>query len=349
MDMSYLKEEILSYLHKSMVKTFAVFAVLSCIFLSASSVSSAFVNEDRITLSKSLAHYAIGKVYDFLGMANDAVLEYQKSIQYDDSVYLPHLHLGADYARLSLFNEAKGELVKVHQLNPEDMQSHYLLALIYSSEHDYDKAAGEYELILKKFSTVEPENVEIYGYLAQLYYSQKKYSQAIEQFKKMLQLDPENADVMYLLGSLYVEIKDSPRAIDILKKSITLEPDHDGSLNTLGFLYAEEGKNLDEAQKLIEHALEVSPDNGAYLDSLGWVYYKKGMYDKAFEVLQNADKILKDPVIYDHMGDVCSKMNKTQDAIHYWELSLQLQPGQDSVIKKINKVKNGQVVTNVED
>jgi tetratricopeptide (TPR) repeat protein len=300
----------------------------------------AFLLDDRISFSKGLAHYAMGQIYDLLGMTNNAVLEYERSLKSDtDSSYLPYLRLGANYARLNMLDEAKEALGKVNKINEDDLQSHYLLALIYSAEKDYDKAAGEYELILKKFSSAEPRNIEIYGYLAQLYYSQKKYNQAIKQFEKILELDPENADVMYLLGSLYLEVNDDHNAIEILKKSITIDPEHDGSLNTLGYLYAEIGKNLDEAEKLVARALEISPDNGAYLDSLGWVYYKKGEYEQAAETLLNADKVMKDPVIYDHLGDVYFKMNNVDEAIKYWQLSLELNPDQEHVGKKIDQAK----------
>ncbi|MCK5179434.1 MAG: hypothetical protein KAR32_07875, partial [Candidatus Omnitrophica bacterium] len=120
------------------------------------------------------------------------------------------------------------------------------------------------------------------------------------------------------------------------------------SLNTLGYFYAENNILLDEAKSLVERALVISPDNGGYLDSLGWVYYKKGMYEKALEILTKADKYLKDPVIYDHIGDVHHKMNHIEDAVKYWELSLELLPKQEEIITKINNVKNIQVRRNTE-
>jgi tetratricopeptide (TPR) repeat protein len=238
-----------------------------------------------------------------------------------------------------MLTDAKQELALVQKYNPDDLQSHYLLALIYSSEKDYEKAAEEYEFILKQFSTVEPQNPEIHGYLAQLYYSQRKYDQAIEQFQKMLILDPHNADVMYLLGALYFEVNKDDRAIDLLSQSIKIDPEHDGSLNTLGYIYADHEEKLNEALDLINRALKIRPNNGAYLDSLGWVYYKKGMYDKALEVLSKADTLINDPVVREHIGDVYQKMNRNDEAVKYWELSLQLLPDQENLIKKINDVK----------
>lgn len=298
-----------------------------------------FVFQDRITLSKSLAHYAMGQMYDLLGLPNRAVLEYEKAAQFDEGSYLIHLRLGANYARLDMLEKAEEELRLVQQYQPDDLQSRYLLALIYSTQKKYDQAANEYEYILKSFSEAEPKNIEIYGYLGQLYYSQKKYKQAIEQFEIIRQIESDNPDVLYLLGSLYLEVDQKDKAIELLKEAIKIDPQHDGSLNTLGYLYADSGKNLDEAEKLISQALVVSPDNGAYLDSLGWVYYQKGSYKEALELFIRADKSLKDPVIYDHIGDTYFKLGQYNEAVEYWEKSLILLPEQELIAEKIEKVK----------
>ncbi|MBP9855187.1 MAG: tetratricopeptide repeat protein [Candidatus Omnitrophica bacterium] len=310
--------------------------------------AEAFVSQDRISTSKSLAHYAMGQVYDLLGQTNKAVMEYENAVQFDEGSYLIHLRLGANYARLDMLAKAKEELNLVNRYNPEDLQAHYLLALIYSTEKDYDNAAKEYEHILKAFSSAEPENIEIYGYLGQLYYSQKKYKEAIVQFEKILSLEPQNPDVLYLLGSLYLEIDDKQKAIDLLMRSVKLNPDHDGSLNTLGYIYAEIDLDLDEAEKMVNRALIVSPKNGAYLDSLGWIFFKKGNYQKAIDTFLQADEYLKDPIIYEHLGDVYFKMNKIEDALKYWELSLELLPGQKNVIQKIESTKSIQARKNTD-
>jgi tetratricopeptide (TPR) repeat protein len=329
-------------------KTMRIFIYLgvTALVLCSPVSAKAFVDHDRIAMAKSLAHYAMGFRYDLLGQLNRAVLEYEKAAQFDEGGYLIQLRMGTDYARLNMLSDAIDHLTRVPQLNPEDLQSHYLLALIYSNQKEYDKAAREYEFILKTFAAAEPQNIEIYGYLGQLYYSQRKYDQAIEQFEKILALEPKNADVMYMLGSLYVELGRRDKAMDILKQSISVDSDHDGSLNTLGYLYAEEGKNLDEAMEMIQRAININPANGAYLDSLGWVYYKKGMHEKALEVLTSADSLLKDPVIHDHLGDVYFKLNRAEDAMKYWNLSLEALPGQEEVLKKIEGVKNTQVRRN---
>ena len=322
-------------------KIFCCLSIGAAIFILPTK-AHAFIDEDRISRSKALAHYIMGQVFDLNGQSSQAVEEYKAAADFDEANYWVHLRLGLSYARMNKLADTLREFQSAQQYNPDDMQSHYWLARIYSNLKEYDRAAEEYEIILKKLVKAEPQNTEVYGYLGQLYYSQKKYNQAIEQFEKMLQLDPKNASVLYLLGSLYFEVGQKQKAIDALAKSIQLDPKDDGSLNTLGYIYAENNDRLDEALDLVNRALQISPNNGAYLDSLGWVYYKKGMYDKALEVLKKADVAMKDPVIYSHLGDVCYKMNRFEDAAKYWQLSLQMQPDQKEIIRKLESIKNFQ-------
>lgn len=331
---------------KVAIKAFLALTLVTLFCLIYPQISQAESLKDRLTVAQAIKHYAIGFRYDLLGLTNQAALEYEKAARFDGTSSIIHLRLGAAYARLNMLTEAEQELVLAAEFEPNDIQARYLLALIYSTKKEYDRAATEYEYILNKLSKNNPQNVEIYGYLAQLYYSQKRYEDSIKQFQKILEIDPQNIESMYLMGSLYLESNNIDAAIDILKKAISADPDHDGSLNTLAYIYAEHDMHLDEAMKLITRALEINPDNGAYLDSLGWVYYKKGQYENALEVLKKADALIKDPVIYEHLGDVHLKLNQHEDAVRYWELSLELLPGQEKVIQKINAFKDNQAKQN---
>lgn len=287
--------------------------------------------------SRGLTSYIMGVIYDFNGESEKAIEEFKKSENFADN-YIIHLRLGGEYARTGNLPIAIKELQTVIQHDAENVQARYLLALIYSTQKEFDKAAQEYEAILKSFSQAEPENIEIYNYLGQLYYAQKDYPKAISQYEIILSLNPDNPDVMFTLGSLYLEVNKTEKAVELFSRSIKIDPDYDVALNSLGYVYAEKGDRLDEAQQLIERAIKIDPKNGAYLDSLGWVYYKKGQYDLALQYLKQADDLLKDPVIYEHMGDVYYQLKQSDDAKKYWSLSLKLSPHQQRVIDKLKSM-----------
>ena len=299
---------------------------------------------EQESLALGLSHYIMGLIYDWNGQGGQALLQYKEAAAHDPSSFAIHLRLGANYARAGEFAPAIEELKTSSQINFTDMQPHYLLALIYSAQQQFDKTAEEYEIILKHLSMNDPENVEIYGYLGQLYYSQKKFVKAIEQFQQILKLDPKNVEVMFTLGMLHLDNHDRTQAVDYFKQAITADPNHEGSLNSLGYMYAEDGTNLDEAMTLIKKAIQINPSNGAYLDSLGWVYFKKNMYKEALEFLLKANDLNKDPTICDHIGDAYYQLQNISQAEVFWKKSLEILPDQDTVRKKLENLKKVQEV-----
>jgi tetratricopeptide (TPR) repeat protein len=285
--------------------------------------------------AQGLAHYIVAVCHDLNGESAQAISEYQKSVKYNGLEPAPRLKLGAYYFRLDEISRATEQLEAVTRLAPRVSEAHYLLALIYSSEHKYDLAASEYEFILKSAARDDPADTDAYLYLGQLYYAQAKYPQAIEQFLKILAADPENTTVLDLLGSVYVDSNAASSAIEIFRKVLRIDPQDSEALNSLGYMYAEDGVHLDEAVRMIRKALEIDPANGAYYDSLGWVLYKKGMYAESLMALQKAGTFLEDEVLYDHIGDVYMALKEYTQACQYWRKSLDMDPHQILVQQKI--------------
>ena len=73
----------------------------------------------------------------------------------------------------------------------------------------------------------------------------------------------------------------------LLRAILDDDPDDAGACNDLGYHLADQGRNLDEAERLVRHALAVDrldrrksggaePENAAYRDSLGWVLFRRG-------------------------------------------------------------------------
>ena len=236
--------------------------------------------------------------------------------------------------------EAIEELKRSIELDPQAVQPHALLALVYSAQGKVDLAADEYTLAFENASKHEPENVEIYKSLGAIYLQQKKLKQAEGIFKLILKLTPQDAEAHFYLGSVYYDLKDYPAAEKELKNALKLKPDYHEVLNFLGYFYLEQDRNIDTAGAMIEQALALDPENGAYLDSLGWYYYKKGKFKEALSYLEKAAYFLSDPVIYEHLGDVFLKLGSRENAILNLEKSLKLNSEQDKVKEKLFKLTN---------
>ncbi|MEO5753816.1 MAG: tetratricopeptide repeat protein, partial [Chthoniobacterales bacterium] len=132
------------------------------------------------------------------------------------------------------------------------------------------------------------------------------------------------------------------KAAELFKRAIELDPaDAAQTYNYLGFMWADQNIHLDEAEIYIKRAIAAEPDNGAFLDSLGWLHYRQGNYEQALAELLNAAQELKeeDPTVFEHLGDTYAILNRTTEALDYWQRSLKLDQTNKKVAAKIAEAK----------
>ncbi|HEY8899857.1 MAG TPA: tetratricopeptide repeat protein [Chthoniobacterales bacterium] len=129
------------------------------------------------------------------------------------------------------------------------------------------------------------------------------------------------------------------KAAELFKKSIELDPKNPDAFNALGYMWVERGENLDEAEGLIRRALSLDPGNGAYVDSLGWLHYQRGQFAEALDELLRAAKAMPQPdaVVFEHIGDTYRALNRTAEALLYWQKAAQLDASNKSLLTKIDE------------
>jgi tetratricopeptide (TPR) repeat protein len=294
----------------------------------------------RADTAKSIAHYIMGVSYEFQNEADAALSEYQKAIQVDPSSFAAQMRLGIISSQMGHSFLAIKAFTAAIEIEPGDLQARYLLALVYSSVKDFDRAAQQYETILKTFTTIEPQNIEFYIYLGDLYYSQGKMELGIAQFEKVLVLQPKNTEALLQVGAFYLDHQKHSEGIGLLKRCVEADPGHGDCLNALGYAYAEDNIQLDDAKDMIAKALAMEPENAAFLDSLGWVYFKQGKFEDALVLLRKAVAKEEDPAIYDHMGDVYEKLGQSDKALEMWHKALAIDETMTVLKAKIIRVQS---------
>ncbi|MCM8795120.1 MAG: tetratricopeptide repeat protein [Candidatus Omnitrophica bacterium] len=286
--------------------------------------------------SCALAHYIIAVMREGLGDLDSAIKEYKNALRLDYQSPRIHLSLGTAYLKKNNLSPAITELGLAGKFDPQAVEPHAILALIYSLQNKSQLASKEYEDALKNATKFQPKNVQIYKELVALYLKEKKFMEAKNICQLILDLSPADPETYFYLANSYDALGDRNAAITALKKSLELKPDYPEALNYLGYIYVEEERNLEQAEVMIKKALEIDPDNAAYIDSLGWLYFKQGRYKEALQELERAVSLWDDPVIYDHLGDVYFKAGEIEKAKLSWQKSLELDPKQQKVKAKID-------------
>ena len=191
-----------------------------------------------------------------------------------------------------------------------------------------DKALRDVRAMLKGDANAKSssDDRQVYIALAQMNTRLRRFSDAEQALDKAEQLSSKADDkeyVWFLRGSTFEREKRYTEAEEQFKKVVASDPEHASALNYLGYMLADQNTKLEEALGYIKRAVDLDPTNGAYLDSLGWAYFRLGKYELAEDnLLKASQKINTDPTVHDHLGDLYQKTGRLKLAATNWERAL---------------------------
>jgi len=197
-------------------------------------------------------------------------------------------------------------LQTVVELYPEHAPAHHDLGGAYYQNGDHDSALVHYE----KAVEIDPDNAIYMKSLADFYYSvEGKVEAALAMYIKVVDQQPGNLEALLMAGHLSVALKKFGDAQDFYKRVLEIEPSHQDAELLLEKLqnrqkseagpasvedqYAaihalvDDGRT-NEAVSALEKLLKSHPDFALAHNDLGVLYYQQGDKDKALNSYETA-------------------------------------------------------------
>jgi tetratricopeptide (TPR) repeat protein len=195
-------------------------------------------------------------------------------------------------------------------------------ALLFGENAQADQAVSKLHALLDGSAA----DFEIQLDIAQVYEESKRWGEAEQAIRAAEKIQPDTSGkemTGFLLGAIFERQKKFDQAEEEFRKVLNVNPRNASTLNYYGYMLADRGIRLDEATDFIKRALADDPRNAAYQDSLGWAYFKQNKLDEAEDLLRQAVmRESHDPTILSHLGDVYAKMGKDSLAEAQWQKSL---------------------------
>lgn len=240
------------------------------------------------------------------------------------------------------FKKAAANYEQSLLINPNHAVTYLRLAeLLLAPLKQSDRAVA----LLKDARRRYPDAPEFAYYLAIALREAKNAKESAVTFEEALN-EAQNTNPDILTARFYVDYGAAAeqaglyeKAADLFRKAIAMDPTNAAEpYNYLGYMWAEQNSHLDEAEDAVKRALQLDPGNGAYLDSMAWVQYRQGKFDQALENLKRAVQNLtrEDAVVFEHLGDVYLKLNRTPQAIEAWQKAHALDPSNKDLAAKID-------------
>jgi tetratricopeptide (TPR) repeat protein len=324
------------------------------------------------------AQFYLGRAYEESGNRKEAIEIFSRLLQRtpaDDEESKTNRMLFQQRLAANYWEEGEREkAIAVYQdMAKADPKANALLLQAYRINHQFDKAlplgkeqfekdpsnlqtgieyaqaltdAGktkEGAEILNRLLQSNPEEVDLYIALSQLYMQDKRFSDAEKILQRAEEKNPKDGSdkdrIKFQKATVYERQKDYDRAESLFKELLKNNPSNAMVLNYLGYMLADRGVRLDEALKYVKEALVIDPRNGAYLDSLGWAYFKLNDLQNAETYLLEAEQIVKnDATIVEHLGDLYYKTGDLQKAESYWGRSVSIGTDPDDTQKVRKKL-----------
>jgi tetratricopeptide (TPR) repeat protein len=211
---------------------------------------------------------------------------------------------------------------KALEAYPKDRAIRTTQALLLGQDAQTDQAVAQ----LRQLLDGTPADFEIQLDLAQVQEQARHWPEAEQAVHAAEKIAPQSSDketAGFLLGAIFERQKKFEQAEEQFRQVLNANPRNPSVLNYYGYMLADRGVRLDEATDLIQRALAEDPANPAYLDSLGWSYLKQNKLSEAEEPLrQAASRESHDPTILSHLGDLYSKTGKDDLAEAQWQKSI---------------------------
>ena len=152
---------------------------------------------------------------------------------------------------------ARERLEKAQSMDPELHQATRLLALVYISQKDYQKAVESSE----RFLAMQPDDVTMMKVRMDGYRGLGDDAKADEVFRELSAADPATmAASLYQGAEKEFNAGNTQAAIDTLNRILEIDPEHGMSHYLLGLSYVNLGDNA-KAKSHLEAFVKLMPDH----------------------------------------------------------------------------------------
>ncbi|MDQ7089156.1 MAG: tetratricopeptide repeat protein [Methylococcales bacterium] len=152
------------------------------------------------------------------------------------------------------YDKAQLEFKNALQLDDQQADAFYYLALIYLNEKKWDSARMQLLLALQ----VNPKHVNSHLQLATLFFINKDYEEALKRINTLLAFDENNLEAQIIRGSILLKQNKVDEALIISETILSKNPGNFNATSLKVGIYLEQEKYA-ESLEIIENSLKANP------------------------------------------------------------------------------------------
>ena len=222
---------------------------------------------------------------------------------------------------------------RARDANPASVRFWLAVSRFYRDIGQHDNAIENF----KKEIELQPDHAAGANLnLAVFYMEMGEYTSAIQHLNRAIRIQPNFASAHVNLGAVHRALGQHDNAIQAFEKALELRPDHAGTYLNLGVVYNDVGQHA-KAIGALKKAIALQPDDASAYGNLGVVYCDIGQFDDAIDYLKKALELHPDYALaHANLGYVYKVQRQYPLAIEHFEKALELQSGGSNVQTHMN-------------
>ncbi len=185
--------------------------------------------------------------------------------------------------------------------NPEIL---YNLGVCYCKLELFKTAVTYFKRVLT-LSFAFVDIITVYKLLSYSLIMAEEFAEAVQSIDEGLELSRNDITFMSFLGFAYDKEKKYEEAINVYKDIIELDTYNYTAYNSLAYIIARSGGDLKEAMEYAKSALKSNPENPAYIDTIAYIHMKKGQTELAKKYFKQAfQKMPESAEIKEHINEL---------------------------------------------
>jgi tetratricopeptide (TPR) repeat protein len=272
-----------------------------------------------------------------------AIEQYEQIIKIEPDNVDDHLLLGRLYRMNNDLQKAEREFKLAVKLQPDSEEAVTTLAYLYNEEGDATRA-------VQVLSSVPDagRSAKMYSALGYTYEQQKQYRQAIDSYRRAIELDRDNLDAIRGLAENLMNDGQTDAALEQYKIIADANPEDAQTYLHMAEIYRKSGKfdlaleNLKKAESMVQDSIEVPYNMAA-------VYQAQGRFDEAAQTLSDLLKKTEKTdnsyaqgernnraVFLERLGTVYRDQDKYNEAIEAFRKMIAL--GDDNAVRGYQQI-----------
>ncbi len=239
--------------------------------------------------------------------------------------FKPERDLLAPLAEASFYNRSYRGEVLLHypeHLSQQDQELYVALAQV-KDQANLKAGIVDLEKAIERYRPAQPE---FYYELAEAYFEDGQFEQAILMYKQALGRKPDLWIVHHRLGVALSRVGEHTRAARVLQEAALNSPEPGGVLNDLALVFRQVGE-AEVAVNVLRKAIESDPERSETHSNLGAFLLENGALEEAETTLREAIRLEPDlPTAHQNLASVLATRGDSAEADYHFGKAVELNP-----------------------